>query len=120
MQQRARSFTRTALYVSAGLLIWAANFLFTYVFAAVACARGSVPAGSTGLNPVSAIVLVSSTMAVIACGVTLYRALSRVRGRNRQAGAETDAFIDFMAGAVASLSMVAIIWTAFVAAVPVC
>jgi hypothetical protein len=114
----SNGFARTLLYATAGVLIWAANFLVTYVFAAVACARGLATAGP-GLGPVSVVTFVASALAVVANAVIIRRAWSRRAARGDPRSCQgTEGFIDFLAAAVASLSTIAVIWTAFVGALP--
>lgn len=88
-----KSFARTALFACAGLLIWAADFLFVYVFTAIACERGfgqAVPWASTGAGVVAA----AATTAVIFTGV------------------RRKTFIGGLAASVAALALVAIAFIA--------
>ncbi len=83
------SFSRSAFFACAGLLIWAADFLFVYVFTALACERGfghTVPWASAAAGVVSA----AGAVAVILAGV---------RGNT---------FIGRLAASVAALALVAI------------
>ncbi len=61
-----RSFTRTAFVVWSGLLIWAADFLLVYVFAAVACARGFADVQVSGVGIVLFAQFVSFLAAALA------------------------------------------------------
>lgn len=113
-----RSFVRTSLYIGAGLLIWAANFLITYVFASVACARGFAITTIAGVGVVVWAIVISTFVAVLAAAWVAYKALSSYRARcARMPSPDTECFILFTTAAVAVLSLVAMGWTGFVAAV---
>lgn len=114
----ANGFARPALYMTAGLLIWAANFLITYIFAAVACARGFSGIGN-GIGLISVVTFVACGIAVLGNAAVIWRAWSRRRARgDPDARQGTAGFIDFIAAAVASISTVAVIWTSFVGVLP--
>jgi hypothetical protein len=114
----ARSFPLTSLYIGSGLLIWAANFLVTYVFTAVACARGFASIAIADVGIVSWVIVIATVASILVAGWIAFKALSRYRVRCAQIGApDTDCFIHFSAAAVALISTVAMAWTGFVAAV---
>lgn len=116
---RPRPFARTALYLTGGLLIWAVNFLITYTFAALVCARATAAAAPVGVRSVSIATLISCAVALLANAGLIWHALSRYQARVRDGnGWRTDDFIDSVAGAVAVLSMVAVAWTSFVSGLP--
>jgi hypothetical protein len=106
-----RSFTRRSLWLFAGLLIWAANFFVTYVFTALACARGFAGNSVAGLGVIPLVTIVSSLVAILANAAVLRTALMRYRSNG---GGDS---LDFIAGAIATVSMAAIAWTGFTAAV---
>lgn len=110
-----RSFIAWSLYVSGGLLIWAAHFLFGYVLAALACSQGFAHRQLGGISIVTWITALVSLVAVVACCLLLYRALSAAR---RSAGHETTRFLHFIAGAVATLALSGIAATALSGALP--
>jgi hypothetical protein len=112
-------FVPTTLYLTAGLLIWAANFLVTYVWVALVCARGWADVSVIGISVTAAGVLIPTVLAIAATGMVLYRARARYQanGKNK-AERDSSRFIDFIAAAGAGVSLIAIVWNAFVAAVP--
>ncbi len=113
-----RNFPLTTLYIGAGLVIWTGNFLLTYVFTAVACARGFASITFAGVGIVPLVVVSSTVLALAAAAWVAFRALSGYRARcDAEGKPDTECFIHFTAAGVASLSMVAITWTGFVAAV---
>jgi hypothetical protein len=67
-----KRFTRTALYLTGTLLVWAADFLFLYVFAALACARGWSRATVFGMSAIPAasalctVAALAATAAIVA------------------------------------------------------
>lgn len=103
MQHR---FTATTFLVLGGLLVWMANFVFVYVFAAVACARGFADARWSGLPVVTLATLLSS---VIAGVITV---LIARRGYRLHAAVEADEhtrFIGFVTLAGGALALVALV-----------
>ena len=64
IESHERPFTRTTFLITGGLLIWIANFVFVYVFAALACARAS----QTSACLASASCRVTTTLATILAG----------------------------------------------------
>jgi hypothetical protein len=107
MQHR---FTPTTFFVWGGLLIWAADFLFVYVFAAVACARRFADAEIAGLRLVPVATSLASIAASIATLVLILRAVRRAHGGDYVD--ESSRFIQFLAIALGALALVAIAWTA--------
>ena len=117
----AQLFTPTFLYITAGLIIWAVRFLAAYIFTALACARGwsDAAAGAVGLVP--AVVTLFTLIAGIGCAVILVRAAVHVRERPTDAAEENTRFIHYLAGSVAALGLLAILWeTLPVFLVPIC
>jgi hypothetical protein len=101
------SFVRTALALTGALLAWAADFVFVYVFAAIACERGY--AGKTvagaGIVPLASLV---ATFA--AAGVTIW--LLRAATRGHPANDSCGVFASKTKVAVGALAMIAIGLTA--------
>jgi hypothetical protein len=102
-------FPRVALYTFAGLLVWAADFLFVYVFAALACARGFADATVLGIGVVpfasasATIVAGAVSLAIIACG----------RREIRPAAVESanGGFLVGLAAIAALVALIAIVFT---------
>jgi hypothetical protein len=83
---------RRALYLGAGVLIWAAHFAVIYGFTGLACARGwerAVPWTVGG----------ASLVAAAAAAIVLWK------GAARRAD-----FIDFLAAGLAAFALLAILW----------
>jgi hypothetical protein len=106
-------FPRTTLTVTAGLLIWAADFLFIYVFAALACARGFAHTTLLGLSIVPLVSTIATAVAAVASGALI------VAGARRAAAATSHApddatpalFLRRLAMIVAMLGLIAIALT---------
>jgi hypothetical protein len=100
-------FPRTALFTAAGLLIWAADFLFIYIFAALACARGfaDVTVLGAGIVPLASFVAtvfaLGATGAIIAAGAR----------RAEKTGSGSGAFLGALAAIAALVALIAIVFT---------
>lgn len=109
MAELKRRFPGVALYTFAGLLVWAADFLFIYVFAAIACARGFADATVLGIGVVpfasalATLVAGAASLAIIACG----------RREIRPAAEETanGGFLVGLAAIAALVALIAIVFT---------
>jgi hypothetical protein len=86
-------FTGTAFFVTGGLLVWAADFLFLYVFAALSCERGFAHHFGS----------VSITANLLAGGATI--AIFFAARPKREFGAR-------LASIIATLSLIAIVFLA--------
>jgi len=102
-----RSFARTALFITAGLLVWAADFLFIYVFAALACARGFDGASVLGIGVVP---FASAVASAVALSLTAALVVAARRGSGRR-GDGARAFTVRAALAVSALALIAIALT---------
>lgn len=103
MQHR---FTATSFLVVGGLLVWMADFVFVYVFAAVACARGFADVSLLGLPVVTLATLLSS---LIAAAITV---LIVRRGYRLSSAVDMDEhtrFIGFVTWAGGGLALVALV-----------
>ena len=107
-------FTRTAFLILGGLLVWIADFVFVYVFAAVACARGFADVSWFGVPIVTMMTLLASAIAgaatvlVVRCGYRLQR---------DAATDEQSRFIGFVAlasGGIALLALMLLVLPALV------
>ncbi|MDQ3774676.1 MAG: hypothetical protein M3461_10060 [Pseudomonadota bacterium] len=101
----AQRFAPTLFFISAGLLIWGADFLFIYVFAALACARGFDDAILFGIGVVPLAVGVATAIASAMTGAVL---ISAVRGAEQ--GPSTSRFLQRLTLGLAVLALVAIAW----------
>jgi hypothetical protein len=99
------SFARTTFFVTGGLLVWAADFLFIYGFAALACARGFHTESMFGIEIVP---FASAAATVVAASLTTVLVLRAFRSRHRRAG-ETRTFIVSAAVGAGALSLIAIV-----------
>jgi uncharacterized membrane protein len=102
-------FGATTFLLTGGLLIWMANFMFVYVFAALACARGFATMHFFGIGIVPLITTLASIAASVATGL-LCR--SSIRKRAGQGEDEHGAFIRFVTYATCLLAFVALVWIA--------
>jgi hypothetical protein len=102
------AFPRTALFIASGLLVWAADFLFIYVFAAVACARGFADATVADMG----IVPFASTIATLGAAGATFAIVARCRREMRPAAADA-ANGGFIAGVAAVASLLALIAVVF-------
>jgi hypothetical protein len=103
-----RGFTGTTFSIWSGLLIWAADFLFVYVFAALACARGFADVRVFGIEVVPLTTVLLSGVALAATALVLVR----IRKRALRIGSDPRArFVLFLVGALAVLGAIAIAWT---------
>ena len=100
-------FPRTALFTAAGLLIWAADFLFIYIFAAVACARGFADATVLGAGIVPLASFVATVFALVATGAII-AAGARRAGKT---GSGNGAFLGSLAAIAALVALIAIVFT---------
>ena len=104
-----RKFTPTTLLIWSGLLIWAADFLFVYVFAALACARGFAGLQVLGFAIVPFATVLASVAALAATTIMLMRSLRRAREASSE---ERVQFVLFLTAALCALGGVAIVWSA--------
>ena len=117
----AALFTPTFLYLTAGLVIWAVRFLAAYIFTALACARGWADAAAGAVGLVPAVVGLFTLVAAAGCGAILLYAGVHLKRAPRAPAEENVRFIHAMAGSVAALALLAIIWeTLPVFVVPIC
>jgi hypothetical protein len=102
-----KGFPRTALFIAAGLLVWAADFLFIYVFAAIACARGFADVTVLGIGIVPLASFSATALALAATGAVI------VSGRRRAATGDRSngAFAGGLAAVAALLAVIAIVFT---------
>ena len=97
-------FTRTALRIWAGAIVWGAHFAAIYSFTALACARGYAHGRMLGVDIVILVVFVATLVAFIAALAIAQRAL-RV---------DVASFESWLTATVAGLAALAIVWEGFV------
>ena len=108
-----RYFWRTAGFITGGLLVWAADFLFIYVFTELACARGFAHQAVWGIGVIplfSAMPTVAAgcvTAAIIAAGV---RRSPRIKLPSEDR--TTKAFLNSLGIIAAGLAMIALAFVA--------
>lgn len=110
---RGNDWIVIALRTAASLLVWAVHFLFAYVLAALACARGWDGIAVAGLGLSRLLLFSSGLIALAACAALLWCALRRSR---ESSGAGWGS--DRLAVALAILSMIAIAATSAVSLLP--
>lgn len=106
---RSHRFTTTTFFIWSGLLIWMGNFVFLYVFAALACARRFAEVRVLGVAVVPFTTLVSCLLAIAATGTMMWIAYRRIPGR--PPAGEQSTFIRFI---VMAASLLALIGTLYV------
>ena len=102
-------FARTIRFLCGGLLVWAALFLFTYVFAAIACARGFSYALWLGLGVVPFVLLLAAGSALGVLYVIAHRA-DRLQDRIARRSDDTRRVVAHVATMVCTLALIAIAW----------
>lgn len=91
------------------LLAWLADFVFVYVFAAVACARGLAAMRFMGIGIVPLATLLSTLAAAVVTLVLMRIAARRI---HRPSTDEHSRFIAFVAFATSVLGLIAAVWLA--------
>jgi hypothetical protein len=106
-------FARATLLVTAGLLVWAANFLFIYVFAALACARGYAHETVFGIGIVSFASTGSTVIAAAASCAVMTAGMRRADAGRGVLPDEASAsmFLGRLAVTVTMLALIAIAFT---------
>lgn len=103
MQHR---FTATTFLVAGGLVVWIADFVVVYVFAALACARGFADARLLGLPIVTAVTLLASLLAGV---ITVWIGRRGYRLHSDPGLDEHTRFIGFVTFAAGALALVALV-----------
>jgi hypothetical protein len=103
-------FTTTAFFIWCGLLIWTADFLFVYIFSALACARrfGDITVAGLPIVPVSTTLV---SLVALTCTVAVMRVALK-RERADSPSGEPSKLIRFLALALGALAVIAIVWSA--------
>jgi hypothetical protein len=96
------------------MLIWMADFLFVYVFAALACARRFADVEIFGLGIVPFTTIVATTMAGLATAVVIWSAARRLQQGSTDRHSK---FIFFVTAAAGGLGLIALLWVAIPALV---
>jgi hypothetical protein len=104
-------FARAVRFLCGGLLVWAALFLITYVFAAIACARGFPQTVWLGLSVVSLLLLLAAALALGALHAIARRA-DRLQDGIARRSDDTRRVVAQIALAVCALALIAIVWNA--------
>jgi hypothetical protein len=104
-------FARAVRFLCGGLLVWAAVFLFTYVFGAIACARGFSYALWLGVSVVPLLLLLVAALSLGALHVIARRA-DRLQDGIARRSDDTRRVVAHVAIAVCGLALIAIVWNA--------
>ena len=107
---RARGFSGRLVEMLAGPLIWAAHFLFIYIFQALACARGFAGVSLLGTGIVPLTVGMATAVAAVATVLMLFRAMRDLGAIGPATEQDAERFMNWMTAAGAGLSLVAILW----------
>ena len=105
-------FARTIRFLCGGLLVWAALFLSTYVFAAIACARGFSYALWFGLGVVPVLLLLGAALALGVLYVIARRADGLQHDGVARRSDDTRRVVAHVATMVCGLALIAIAWNA--------
>jgi hypothetical protein len=98
-------FTPTTFLLTGGLLVWIADFVFVYTFAAVACARGFAEARIFGLP----LVLTVTTIVSLLAGASIVWLFRRGHRAYRAAAGDGHSdFIGFVTLATSGLALIAL------------
>jgi hypothetical protein len=108
------AFTTTAFSILGGLLVWIADFVFVYGFAAVACARGFSDVSWFGVPIVTLMTLLAS---LVAGAVTVLIVRRGCRLHRREPADEHARFIGFVTCASGGLALIALVLLALPALV---
>jgi hypothetical protein len=108
-----RGFVGKMLFMTGGLLVWAAHFTLIYGFNAVACARGFAGERVLGFGVVP-FVIGAATVVALATTLAILMSAGLPIGRQWQETEQDDGekFLRYGAAVVAMLSLVAIAWNA--------
>lgn len=113
--QQPRNFSRWVLTVCGPLLVWAGQFLFCYVLASLACARGFSTASVARVPVAQGLTLLATLLAAGVCALLLMRTR-----RASRVAAGADQFQLSLAIASSVLALIAIAWTGIAALSPLC
>ncbi|WP_119459219.1 hypothetical protein [Rhodospirillaceae bacterium SYSU D60014] len=107
---RTQGFSARLVEMFAGPLIWAAHFLFIYIFQALACARGFADIDLFGVGIVPLTVGVATVAAAVATIFMLLVAMRDLGAIGSAAERDAERFMNWMTAAGAGLSLVAVLW----------
>lgn len=99
-------FARTAFLIAGGLLVWMADFVVVYGFAAVACARGFAEVSWFGVPIITLVTLLASLVAAAATALIVGRGY---RLQKDVAIDEQSRFIGFVALASGGMALFALV-----------
>ena len=99
-------FTPTSLFIVGALLIWLADFVVVYVFAALACARGFASVTVLGMPIVA---FVSTLCTVAAAVVTVMLLRGGLAAMRASASTEHERFIGFVVFTTSILAILALV-----------
>ncbi len=102
-------FTSTTLFFMSALLIWMADFVIVYVFAAIAVARQFADVQIAGVSIVPLVATISTALAMLATAIIVLKARTRLRA---QSTSDTQRFIDFVVLGLGVLTLLTLIWIA--------
>lgn len=103
-------FASTTLFIWSSLLIWMADFLFVYVFAALACARRFVDADLFGIGIVPLVTTTATLLAALTTAAVMWIAARRVC-QETTADPNTQ-FIRSVTLGASALVLLALLWLA--------
>jgi hypothetical protein len=108
-----RGFIGKMLFMTGGLIVWAAHFAIVYGFTAVVCAKRFAAVHVLGIGIIPVVIGAATLLAWAITGALLWSALSRpVPLPSARNGEVTEDFLQHTAAIIAALSLVAIAWNA--------
>lgn len=102
-------FTTTAFLILGGLLAWMADFVFVYVFAALACARGFADVSWFGVPIVTLMTLLASALAGAATLLLVRRGFRLQRDEAVDDHARFIGFVTLASGGIALIALVLLV-----------
>lgn len=107
-------FTATTFLILGGLLVWMADFVFVYVFAAVACARGFADVSWLGVPIVTMMTLLASLIAGAATVLVVRRGYRLQRDVTTDEHSRFIGFVTLASGGIALIALILLVLPALV------
>ncbi|MGH8515795.1 MAG: hypothetical protein ACREV8_18000 [Gammaproteobacteria bacterium] len=108
-----RSAIGRLMFMTGGLLVWAAHFAFLYGFTSTACAAGFAAADIWGTGIVPFVAGAATLLAWTASGAIFMGAVSGpVPPRSVQYANSTESFLRYTTAVLAFVSLIAVAWGA--------
>lgn len=106
MSEREHRFTPTTLFITGALLVWMADFMVVYVFAALACARGFADVRVLGAPIVPLVTTACTIAAAVVTVILLRRGLAQLQSAVATEHARFIGFVAFMTSVLGIIALV--------------